>query len=68
MRLDDGNIAGFIECEHSIDNIKSAFRKLNDSGTTLCNDVIVGQDHSIIAYEEAIALGNSVTILVRRHD
>src|ERR1035438_8071660 len=68
MRLDDGNVASFIRCGYPIDNIVSAFRKLNECGSTLCDDMIVGHDVAILAYKEAGALGNSVTILVRHND
>ena len=36
---------------------RKRLRKFNDSGTTLCNDVIVGHDDAVLAYEEAAALG-----------
>ena len=68
MCFDDGNIAGFVRRKHSIDNIESAVREFHDSGGTLCNDMIVGYYHSILAHQKAAALGNWLAILIRHDD
>ena len=67
MRFDDGDIAILVGCKHPIDSKESTVRELNDSGAAVLDDVVVGHDVAIFAYEKAAALGDRMTILVR-HD
>jgi hypothetical protein len=67
MRLDDSNVAMFVGCKHPIDNKEGAVREFNDGRTAVLDDVVVGHDMAIPAYEEAAALGERMAILIR-HD
>ena len=61
--LDDGNIAGLVGCEQSIDDVERAVREFDDGGGTLRDDVIVGYDEAVLAYEETAALATGLPFL-----
>jgi hypothetical protein len=68
MRLDDSNVAIFIGRKHTVYSKKGAVREFNYGGTAAFDDVVVGNDAAIFAYEEATALGKRMTVLIRHDD
>jgi hypothetical protein len=65
MRLDDGNVAIFVGCKYPIDNKESTVWEFNDGRAAVLDNVVVGHDLAIFAYEKAAALSERVTILIR---
>jgi hypothetical protein len=65
MRLDDRHVAIFVGCKYPIDNKESTVREFNDSRAAVPDDVVVGNDLAIFAYEKAAALSERMTILIR---
>ena len=63
MRLDDSHVAIFVGRKHTIYSKKSTVWEFNDSGASVPDDVVVGHDVTIFAYEEAAALGERMTLL-----
>jgi hypothetical protein len=68
VRLDDSNVAIFIGRKHTVYSKESAVWEFDDSGAAVLDDVVVGNDAAIFAYEEATALGKRMTVLIRHDD
>ena len=64
MRLDDSNVTMLIGRKHSFDWEDSTVGEFDDRGASALDDVVVGHNPAILAYEEAAALGDRVLFLV----
>src|SRR5579863_622727 len=62
VRLDDSHVAILVRCEHVVSGKVITVRQFNDSIVARFNNVVVGHDAAIFAYEEAAALGDRVAI------
>jgi len=64
VRLDDSHVAILVGCKHTIDRKESTVRQFDDSRAAVLDDMVVGNDAAIFAYEETAALGDRMAILV----
>jgi len=55
VRLDDSHVAILVGCKHTIDRKESTVRQFDDSRAAVLDDMVVGNDAAIFAYEETAA-------------
>ena len=67
MYFDDGEIADFIGCQHTINGKGGIVREFNDSDVASLDDVVVRHDHPVRADKETSALRYGL-IVGRRDD
>jgi len=58
LHFDDSHVANFIGRNHTVDRKEAAVREFNDGRTAVPDDMVVGHDTAIFAYEETAALGD----------
>jgi len=63
MHFDDSYVAILIGCKHPIDHKETTVRQFNESRRAVLDDVVVGHNAAIFAYEEAATLGDRMAIL-----